>query len=284
MTSKERYFWDLSGHLILRGVLTKDELDAANTAIDAYSDRINPGEPNRLSRGSQSLQGIGRPSMGGTQLLNLDKPHCDIFRRMLVHPAVVDRLRVMCGPGFRLDHGPQFIGGVKGTSGHRLHGSGAPHKPYVGYHHQGEPYVGGVTVSWQLAEVIEGQGGFACVPGSQVGLRSARRGHELRRSHGHGDPARCHAGRCFIFHGWCPDARYLPVAKRPRAPLDPLQVRQPKVSQIWQYRLSAECFLGYRNRRRHERRTARGHVGSLQRAQGAQCPTSMWTSQAMSAS
>jgi hypothetical protein len=55
---------------------------------------------------------------------------------MLGHPEILSRLLVMCGKGFRLDHGPQFIGGVKGTAGHRLHGSGAPHKPYVGYHHQ----------------------------------------------------------------------------------------------------------------------------------------------------
>lgn len=167
MTPKERYYWDLNGHLILRGVLTRSELEAANAAIDACSDRINPGEPDRLSRGSKSLRGLGRPGLRGTQLLNIEKPHCDIFRRLLVHPAVISRLRVMCGAGFRLDHGPQFIGGVKGTSGHRLHGAGAPHKPFVGYNHQaGEPYVGGVTVSWQLAEVIENQGGFACVPGS----------------------------------------------------------------------------------------------------------------------
>lgn len=166
MNARERYFWDLNGHLILRGVLTRSELHAANAAIDAHRDRIRAGEPNRLSRGSTALQGIGRPSMGGKQLLDLERPYCDIFRRMLVHPAVVNRLRVMCGPGFRLDHGPQFIGGVKGTSGHRLHGSGAPHKPNVAYHHQGEPYIGAVTVSWQLAEVIKNQGGFACVPGS----------------------------------------------------------------------------------------------------------------------
>ena len=166
MTPKERYFWDLNGHLILHGVLKKNEVDAANAAIDTCAGRIRPGEENRLSRGSESLKGLGRPSLGGTQLLNLEKPHCDIFRKMLVHPAIISRLRVMCGEGFRLDHGPQFIGGVKGTSGHRLHGSGAPHKPNVGYHHQGEPYVGGVTVSWQLTEVIENWGGFACVPGS----------------------------------------------------------------------------------------------------------------------
>jgi hypothetical protein len=66
--------------------------------------------------------------MSGTQLLNIEKPHCEIFRRMLGHPEILRRLVVMCGKGVRLDHGPQFIGGVKGTSGHRLHGSGAPHR------------------------------------------------------------------------------------------------------------------------------------------------------------
>ena len=167
MDSKERYYWDLTGHLILRAVLSSKEIDAANAAVDFCSDRIQPGEPDRLSRGSRFLSGAGRPSMGGTQLLNIEKPHCDIFRRMLGHPEVLRRLVVMCGEGVRLDHGPQFIGGKKGTSGHRLHGSGAPHKPHVGYRHRrGSPYVGGVTVSWQLATVYENRGGFACVPGS----------------------------------------------------------------------------------------------------------------------
>lgn len=167
MDHKERYYWDLTGHLILRGVLRSDEIKAANDAVDFCADRIKPGEANRLSRGSKSLAGEGRPSMGGTQLLNIEKPHCDIFRRMLGHVEILKRLVVMCGKGVRLDHGPQFIGGKKGTSGHRLHGSGAPHKPHVGYHHQNDtPYVGGITVSWQLATVYENKGGFACVPGS----------------------------------------------------------------------------------------------------------------------
>ena len=72
MTPKERYYWDLNGHLILRGVLTRSELEAANAAIDACSDRINPGEPDRLSRGSKSLRGLGRPGLRGTQLLNIE--------------------------------------------------------------------------------------------------------------------------------------------------------------------------------------------------------------------
>ena len=167
MNAKERYLWDLNGHLIVRNALTDEEIKAANEAIDFCSDRITPGQANRLSAGSTFLQGQGRPGLRGTNLLDIEKPHCEIFRRLLAHPAIMARLKVMCGHGFRLDHGPQFIGGVKGTSGHALHGSGAPHKPTVAYHNRhGEMHCPGVTVSWQLAEVPEGQGGFACVPGS----------------------------------------------------------------------------------------------------------------------
>ena len=45
-------------------------------------------------------------------LLRLTAPHCDPFRKMIVHPEIISRLRVMCGQGFRVDHGPQFGGGV----------------------------------------------------------------------------------------------------------------------------------------------------------------------------
>lgn len=85
---------------------------------------------------------------------------------MISHPRVIAALRVMCGKGFRLDHGPQFIGGLAGNPNHNLHGAGNPHKPVVAYHHQGEPYVGGVTVTYALADSGETDGGFACVPGS----------------------------------------------------------------------------------------------------------------------
>ena len=97
----------------------------------------------------------------------LKSPYCDPFRQMIVHPQVVARLQVMCGKGFRLDHGPQYIGGLRGTPNHTLHGAGEPHKPYVAYQHQnGQPYVGGVTVTYVLADSGPDDGGFACIPGS----------------------------------------------------------------------------------------------------------------------
>ncbi|MCZ6676369.1 MAG: phytanoyl-CoA dioxygenase family protein [Candidatus Poribacteria bacterium] len=165
MDERELYFWDLTGYLIVRNVLTSEEVVAANEAIDHFADRIQIGEDNQGARDSETLRGTGRPTLGG--LLELPKPYCDPFRKMLAHPAVVMRLNVMCGRYFRLDHGPLLIAGVKGTEGLTLHGSGEPHRPYVAYHHQNDvPYCGGVTVTWQLTDVKEGDGGFVCVPGS----------------------------------------------------------------------------------------------------------------------
>ena len=165
MDERERYLWDLNGYLVVRGVLTPEQIAAANRGIDRYSGRMAAGKKEAGAKGSQALRGSPRPTLSG--LLELEEPFCDPFRDMLVHPAVVMRLNVMCGRGFRLDHGPLLIAGVKGTEGMTMHGAGDPHRSYVAYHHQnGEMHCGGVTVTWQLYDVNAGDGGFGCVPGS----------------------------------------------------------------------------------------------------------------------
>ncbi len=162
---RERYFWDLTGYLVVRGVIGAKEIAAANAAIDTVLEQIVMGA--QSTGDSRFLKGTGPRWYSGQNLLNLQKPHCEPFRNLLVHPAVVMRLNWMCGPGFRLDHGPQFNNAVKGTEGLRMHGSGEPHREYVAYHHQdGEGYCGGVTVTWNLTDCPAGGGGFACVPGS----------------------------------------------------------------------------------------------------------------------
>jgi ectoine hydroxylase-related dioxygenase (phytanoyl-CoA dioxygenase family) len=169
MDAKERYFWDIQGHLIVRNVLSPKELEALNNALDYVieSGAINQSEENRGAADSSFLRGAGARWAHGTNLLNLPKPHCEPVRQLLAHPQIVSRLNVMCGKGFRLDHGPQFNNAVKGTAGLTLHGSGDPHKDYVAYHHQnGIMHVGGVTVTWNLTDCPENKGGFACVPGS----------------------------------------------------------------------------------------------------------------------
>ncbi|MCZ6635169.1 MAG: phytanoyl-CoA dioxygenase family protein [bacterium] len=174
MDAKETYFWDLTGYLVLRNVLTAEEVQAANDGLDylseqMQSDRDDPEVNAWREHASPSITDgiLVRSRNNYPYLLTLTEPHCEPFRHMIAHPQLVSRLNTMCGKGFRLDHGPQFIGGINGTRGGSLHGAGEPHRPYVAYHHQnGVGHVGGVTVTFQLGESADGDGGFACVPGS----------------------------------------------------------------------------------------------------------------------
>ena len=167
MSEEEKYSFDLTGYLVVRGALSVEEVDECNRAIDHFADEIAP-RPERnggLSRGSKTLKGAGRPELHG--MLGWPAPYREPFRRLLVNPIVVSRLNEISGIGFRLDHGPLLIAGEIGSEGHRLHGAGEPFAPHIWYHQQnGRIFCSGVTVTWQLADVNEGDGGFAIVPGS----------------------------------------------------------------------------------------------------------------------
>ncbi len=169
MDAKERYYWDVTGHLVVRNVLLQEELDVVNNALSYVIDAgiVRQSEDNHGAANSAFLRGSGSRWAHETNLLDLPKPHCEPIRNLLAHPVIVKYLNVMCGKGFRLDHGPQFNNAVKGTAGLTLHGAGEPHREFVAYHHQnGEMYCGGVTVTWNLTDCPENSGGFACVPGS----------------------------------------------------------------------------------------------------------------------
>ena len=190
-------------------------------------------------------------------LLTLEKPYCDPFREMLAHPQVVARLNAMCGPGFRFDHGPHFIGGVKGTEGLVMHGAGEPHRPYVGYHHQaGEFHCQGVTVSWFLADAGAGDGGFACVPGSHKSREPMPAGvRSCDDDMGVVEQPEVEAGDVLFLHGRRPDSRHPAVERRPRAALHPVQVRRPHrhPERGLARAVPARALLARRDRRRHER-------------------------------
>jgi ectoine hydroxylase-related dioxygenase (phytanoyl-CoA dioxygenase family) len=158
----EFYFWDLNGYLLLRGVMDDEWLAKANAAVDAFEDQIEVGA---VTAGkSRSLAGTGRPELKG--LLELPAPHCDPFRKMIAHSVIEHRLNWMGASGGRTG-GPTVFASVKGTSGHAQHGNGEPINPGRQYVYQnGRSYCEAVTVTWQLRDVTEADGGFACVPGS----------------------------------------------------------------------------------------------------------------------
>ena len=89
MNDDEKYLFDLNGYLVVEDVLTVEEVEIANQAINQYSDKmhIRPKEQ-KLDGDSEMLEGThGRGEFGG--LLELESPWCDPFREMLVHPKIV---------------------------------------------------------------------------------------------------------------------------------------------------------------------------------------------------
>ena len=89
MNADEKYLFDLNGYLVIKNVLTPEEVVLANEAIDKHSDqaRVRPRDQT-LDGGSPELKGEqGRGELGG--MLGWEEPWCNPFRHMLAHPTLV---------------------------------------------------------------------------------------------------------------------------------------------------------------------------------------------------
>jgi hypothetical protein len=141
MTEEEKFIVDLEGYLIIKNVLTTEEVRELNQLIDA-SDRIGP------------------PSTWGQP-----------FQNLIDHPNIMPYLLEMIGPYVRIDHDYAiFMSGKEKRGG--LHGGEDGGRPGG---HEGDhwyKYRDGVirnglcVMTFNLASVRPGDGGFACIPGS----------------------------------------------------------------------------------------------------------------------
>jgi hypothetical protein len=164
MTESEKYLFDVHGYLVIKGALSPDEVAEANAAIDHHADQIQI-RPNDLAHGSRTLQGtIGRGDLSG--MLTWEKPYCNIFRHLMVHPNATPYLEELLGPEFRFE-GMGLITMNEGAEGFWFHEGATPYDRSRNYHyHNGRIYGGMTNVAYQLTDVEPGQGGFACLPGS----------------------------------------------------------------------------------------------------------------------
>ena len=110
MTNEENYAFDVAGYLHIPGVLSQEEVEALNEALDAV------GESEVL--------------LGG------DRLHRELFRDLLVHPKLVWYLNQIIGHGFRLDQAPRLVGGREGEIGSTLVGGDEPRNPSQAYRQQ----------------------------------------------------------------------------------------------------------------------------------------------------
>ena len=166
MTDDERYLFDLNGYLILRDVLSSEEVKLCNDAIDHHGDQLKEREET-LAGGSDPLSGTSRRiDIGG--MLSWERPWCEPFRELLVHPNVKPHLDSILGERYRLDHGPGLIAMNEGAEGGTLHGGGVerPNLVEAYFFKDGRIYTGLTVVEYMLADEGPGDGGVAVIPGS----------------------------------------------------------------------------------------------------------------------
>ena len=106
MTNHEKFFFDLNGFIILRNILTPEEVSVMNTAIDVHTESIRARDTKPLkntAEGSALSAPESRLDLGGNFLsfffhfiwfilsipciigmLGWESPHGDMFRRLLV--------------------------------------------------------------------------------------------------------------------------------------------------------------------------------------------------------
>lgn len=76
-------------------------------------------------RVEQGLVQMGTTRTDLNGMLSWEKPFCDPFRKLLVHPKVKPYLQQICGKGYRMDHMPHVSIARKGADGQNLHGGAA---------------------------------------------------------------------------------------------------------------------------------------------------------------
>ena len=167
MSDREKFLFDLQGFLVVKQILTPDEVKAMNDAIDAnvppFTEENWTG-PNQYGGG---MAGKGS-DYGSGEMLTWPQPWCQPFRDLLAHAKAIPYLNTIFGRGWKLDHRPGCIMARKGKGGHGLHGNSS--RIFDGaqfYSYSNGQFRTGLTVfQYQLADINPGDGGITVIPGS----------------------------------------------------------------------------------------------------------------------
>lgn len=143
MTPEEKFLFDLNGYLVIKNVLTSDEIAELNELADEKFPPI-PGKPDRRMRVSNWAPAT---------------------QRLIDHPRILPYLLTLIDSKFWLDH-DYCIFMEPGASGSHLHG-GEWHEGDHWYRYRDGQMKNGLSVvTFFLTPAAEGDGGFACIPGT----------------------------------------------------------------------------------------------------------------------
>ena len=165
MNDDEKFFFDLNGFLVLKDVLSADEMASCNEAIDHHAGTFF--ETERALEGDSTVLGGTAKQKWMEGMLEWERPWCEPFRELLDHARIVPILNELLGSP-RLDHGPLLIAMDEGDGGHYLHGGAVERQDFSQtYQFKYDRMFCGLTVvEFQLADEGPGDGGLAIVPGS----------------------------------------------------------------------------------------------------------------------
>lgn len=174
MTEDERYLFDLNGFLIVRNVLSHEEVVMANAAIDAREDlmieRNDKSLRNAVPGSKMYGTGPGRKDMG--RVLEWGNPDSTVFKSILAHPRLVPLFHGILGKGYHMDHLPFILAQDHGAEGFQLHGGtvdciSGEYNPHLAYSYQhGMIRTALLGCNVMLTDHNAGDGGFCVVPGS----------------------------------------------------------------------------------------------------------------------
>eukprot|EP00542_Grammatophora_oceanica_P008212 CAMPEP_0194065202 /NCGR_PEP_ID=MMETSP0009_2-20130614/85100_1 /TAXON_ID=210454 /ORGANISM="Grammatophora oceanica, Strain CCMP 410" /LENGTH=320 /DNA_ID=CAMNT_0038717965 /DNA_START=348 /DNA_END=1310 /DNA_ORIENTATION=+ len=172
-TEADKYLFDLNGYVIVRGVLSPEEIQEVNQIVDKHEgdmvERMDQELRNAAKDSALYGTGPGRKDLGRCLEWGADSR---IFKSVLAHPKLVPFFHGILGKGYRMDHLPFIIAQDKGAEGFQLHGgtidcvSGEynPHLAYSCNHGMIRSNLLGCNV--MLVDHNEGDGGFCVVAGS----------------------------------------------------------------------------------------------------------------------
>ena len=144
MTNEENYHFDVTGYLIVPGVLTPDQLKTCNEALDQLG----------------TSDGATPSCVSSSSALHFLRDH----------PVLTQYLEEICGENFRLDRSPHLIemktcpsenGKVSLSGGSEWQDWSRAYRQ-----HNGSRFCQGLRAIWALSDVNEGDGGLVVVPAS----------------------------------------------------------------------------------------------------------------------
>ena len=144
MTPEEKFLFDLHGYLVIKNVLSEAEV----AQMSAIADVKFPRTPGQSGQRSSRISRWGLP-----------------YQALLDHPRILPYLVELIDAKFRLDHDYCIFMNEGDTGGH-LHGGEGHEGDHWYKYRDGQMRNGLTVVTFFLSPAKQGDGGFACIPGT----------------------------------------------------------------------------------------------------------------------